>query len=135
MLLVASTAFQLFVLEPTQRRNDQKEMSFLLAQTVQATRAATALDNRIILKALRANSMDIKEAMKMMNDQIKRANENVFKRGKRNYQQGRKSLIDEEMKRYVTLFAFLFGSLLIGLGRYEHLKREASLNNHIIQTD
>ena len=59
LLLVASTSFQLFVLEPTLRKNDQEELSWKLIQTVQNTRAATANDSVLILQVMNRNNTDV----------------------------------------------------------------------------
>ena len=124
LLLVASTSFQLFVLEPTLRKNDQEELSWKLTQTVQNTRAATANDSVLILQAMKRNNMDVSTELTRMENQRELAKKNIANELRFRSTKSRTDNLDELQKRYITLVVFLFGSLLIGVGRFGHLKRE-----------
>ena len=124
VLLVASTAFQLFVLEPTLRKNDQNELAWMLTQTVQNSRVAVALDNVAILEAMQANAMDVSSQLAKMQTRTLETRLRIEREIAANARLSRTVGLDEETKRYITLAAFLFGSLMMAVGRVGHLRQE-----------
>jgi hypothetical protein len=125
VLLVASTAVQLFILEPTLRKNDQKDLAWKLTQTVQNTRVAAALDNVLILEAMQANEMNVSQQLSKLKTGILANKLRLQREIASNASQTKTTGVDEETKRYITLGAFLLGSLFVALGRIGHLRTES----------
>ena len=124
-LLVASTAFQIFILEPTLRKNDQNELAWMLTQTVQNSRVAVALDNILILEAMQANATDVSAQLDKLKTRTLATKQRIAREIAANTRQLKNVGVDEGLKRYITLAAFLFGSLLMAVGRVGHLRRES----------